>query len=87
MISQYRPGKGRELTIRRRLISRNGKKCELCGYKGYVEMHHIIRVVDGGEHSEENCIILCEKCHAWAHGLKKKNYLDPCREHWNGEGN
>ena len=85
MTSRYRPGAGKEVTIRKRLIKKKGKKCEVCSYSGYIEMHHIKRVVDGGEHSEKNCILLCEKCHAHAHGYKKKKYLDSEREHWIGE--
>lgn len=83
---RYRPGKSREKTLRKRLIAKKGKKCELCNYSGYIEMHHVERVVDGGDHTEENCVLLCEKCHAKAHGYKKKKYIDRHRENWNGKG-
>ena len=84
--NRYRPGISRERTIRKKLIKKYGDKCMVCGYPGYIEMHHIERVTDGGEHTEENCILLCEKCHADEHGYRKKKYLDPHREQWIGEG-
>lgn len=64
---------------RKRLIKKRGNKCEKCGYEGYIELHHIISVQDGGKFEDENLILLCEKCHAEAHGWKKRKWLDPLR--------
>ncbi len=82
MAYRYRPGKSRETTLRKRMITKHGKGCMQCGYPGYFELHHIKRVADGGEHREENVLLLCEKCHADAHGWSKRKYLDKSRQGW-----
>lgn len=46
--------------------------CELCGSKKGLELHHIIPVVCGGESTEDNTILICEKCH---YMLTPKNTL------------
>lgn len=68
---------------RKRIIKKRGNICEGCGYPGYVELHHIISVVDGGTNADENLLLLCEKCHAEHHGYKKVRYLDQQRKDWN----
>jgi len=68
--------------VRERVIKERGNQCEKCGYKGYVEHHHIVAINNGGSNDDENIILLCEKCHADAHGYKKKKYLDKYREGW-----
>ena len=77
----------RDMTCaRKRLFKKRGRICEICGYDGYLELHHIIPVSKGGQKTlDKNLIILCEKCHADAHGYIKKKYTDPYREYWIGE--
>jgi len=36
------------------------------------EVHHIIRVIDGGRHTYDNSILLCKECHLKRHGKKRK---------------
>lgn len=67
---------------RKRLIKSRGHKCEKCGFPGYIELHHILEVSKGGKNNDDNLILLCEKCHAEAHGYNKKNYLDKARLLW-----
>jgi len=70
----------RNLTgARKRLFAKRGKKCEKCGYVGYLELNHIIQVSDGGTNDDDNLEILCEDCHAKKHGKKKKKYVDPAK--------
>lgn len=71
---------------RKRIIKLRGNKCEKCGYKGYIEHHHIVRIIDGGTNQNENILLLCEKCHAEAHGYIKKKYMDEFREGWQSNG-
>jgi 5-methylcytosine-specific restriction endonuclease McrA len=71
---------------RKRIIKARGKKCELCGYEGYVELHHIVEAVNGGTFTDDNLILLCEKCHAEAHGWKKDKYIDKARQCWRRDG-
>jgi len=75
----------RDMTdARKRLIKKRGHKCEICGYPGMIEVHHILPVKFGGNGKMDNLMLLCEKCHADAHGHIKRKYLDPNREHWKG---
>lgn len=67
---------------RKRILKKRGNRCEQCGYTGYVELHHIKAVVDGGSHEDANLLLLCEQCHADVHGYKKRKYLDPHRKNW-----
>lgn len=39
-------------------------KCELCGSKRGLEVHHIIPITFGGEDVDENRIVVCCGCHA-----------------------
>jgi hypothetical protein len=52
---------------RKRLIQTRGERCEVCGAKGPVEMHHKNRWVDGGTYDNDNLILLCGPCHKAAH--------------------
>lgn len=70
--------------VRKRLIIERGSICQKCSYPGYVEVHHIKPVSNGGLDNAENLVLLCEKCHADAHGMKKRNWLDPERISWTG---
>jgi len=86
MIYQYRPGKSRATTLRKKMIAKHGNCCMNCGYPGgFIEMHHIDPVSNGGDHIADNVILLCEKCHMEAHGWNKKNYIDKNRENWPGQ--
>ena len=40
------------------------RRCELCGCKRSLELHHIIPAVLGGGDSDDNLILLCGGCHA-----------------------
>ncbi len=57
-------------SARKRIVAKRGEKCERCGSKAVVELHHIIRAKDGGTFADDNCILLCWLCHQKAHGNK-----------------
>ena len=67
---------------RKRIIKQRGHKCESCGYPGYIELHHVLEVGNGGTNNDDNLKMLCEKCHADAHGYIKKKYIDMDRPDW-----
>ncbi len=73
---------------RKRIIAQRGEKCERCGSKVLIELHHIARAKDGGTFADENCILLCWLCHQKAHGNKPTRkgleYYEACR-HYAGE--
>ena len=78
-------GRGNQQSIRVRYFKTHPNICTVCGYPGFVEVHHIIPVSNGGGHNDENLTSLCEVCHDIAHGKKnKKNYLDKNRKYWVG---
>ena len=55
-------------TAKRRAIRERGDACEWCGDEGEIlNLHHKVRLMDGGDHSQENVLLLCDKCHAKAH--------------------
>ncbi len=39
------------------------KKCEVCGFAGSVDIHHIVPISDGGAHSDANVALLCPNHH------------------------
>ena len=50
------------------------KKCELCGSKENLTIHHKIPLSRGIDTSKENCQTLCEDCHKDVHGSIKKKF-------------
>ena len=57
---------------RKRIIAERGHKCEHCGWTGYIELHHVTRMADGGDHSKSNVLLLCDTCHRKEHGYKER---------------
>jgi 5-methylcytosine-specific restriction endonuclease McrA len=54
--------------VRAALIKKHGKVCQKCGAKpGEIHAHHKTRLMDGGQHTEENMVLLCPECHREAH--------------------
>jgi len=53
--------------VRSEILKRDGYKCQKCGSTKNLQVHHIVRVVDGGESDPDNLITLCEKCHRKEH--------------------
>lgn len=54
-------------TIRAEIFSEN-PICQNCGRWPAEELHHLVPIADGGDHSRENLIPLCRICH----GLTKQ---------------
>ncbi len=44
-------------------LKRANHKCERCWSKCDLEFHHKIPISQGGDSSQENCIVLCHICH------------------------
>lgn len=49
-----------------RIVIDRGNKCQNCGEKDGLEVHHIIQRSNGGTNKLSNLIVLCEKCHTKA---------------------
>jgi len=51
--------------VRTQAIRKYGNKCELCGYRLSLDVHHIMPKKEGGQHEINNLMVLCPNCHAF----------------------
>jgi 5-methylcytosine-specific restriction endonuclease McrA len=55
----------RELSMK--ILERDDWKCQHCGRRDQLQIHHIVRRSHSGTDCEENLITLCSECHRSAH--------------------
>ena len=53
--------------LREQVLRRDSWRCQYCGKKSNLEVHHKEFRSRGGNDSEENMITLCEGCHSLVH--------------------
>ncbi len=53
--------------MRRRILERDGWRCQRCGSLTDLHVHHLQFRSRGGTESEANLITLCARCHAREH--------------------
>jgi 5-methylcytosine-specific restriction endonuclease McrA len=53
--------------LREHVLRRDGWRCQGCGTRSNLEVHHQEFRSQGGEDSEQNLITLCVACHSLAH--------------------
>jgi 5-methylcytosine-specific restriction endonuclease McrA len=53
--------------LRMRILERDGWRCQQCGRRDQLQIHHMIRRSQSGADCEENLIVLCSKCHRSLH--------------------
>jgi 5-methylcytosine-specific restriction endonuclease McrA len=53
--------------LRKQVLCRDGWRCQCCGTKTNLEVHHKEFRSQGGFDSEENLITLCAGCHESVH--------------------
>ena len=53
--------------IRLTALNRDQWRCRECGKAGRLEVHHVIRLKDGGTNDLSNLLTLCVGCHLAAH--------------------
>lgn len=76
-------GKSKEITddreipqlIKLKVWRRDKGKCKKCGSKKKLHYHHIKRFSEGGQHTEDNLVLLCASCHAEEHKGEKAYYM------------
>jgi hypothetical protein len=56
--------------LRKRVLRRDGWRCQLCGSMTNLKVHHKEFRSHSGEDSDRNLIVLCLDCHASSHGLR-----------------
>ena len=60
---------------------RAGYRCAKCGGYGRLEVHHRVKLSDGGApYDPDNLVCLCRGCHFEAHRRKKAR--TPGRDEW-----
>jgi 5-methylcytosine-specific restriction endonuclease McrA len=62
------------VTLRRRILRRDGWRCQFCGAMANLEVHHQQFRSRAGEDSEENLITLCASCHEELHSQRRDVY-------------
>ena len=55
--------------LRQQVLRRDGWRCQTCGSRSNLEVHHKEFRSQGGDDSEENLITLCTNCHENVHQL------------------
>jgi 5-methylcytosine-specific restriction endonuclease McrA len=53
--------------LREQVLRRDGWRCQYCGARSNLEVHHKEFRSQGGDDSEENLITLCVECHSIFH--------------------
>jgi 5-methylcytosine-specific restriction endonuclease McrA len=54
--------------LRQRVLRRDSWRCQFCGSRLGLEVHHQHFSSHSGEDTEDNLITLCASCHSVAHG-------------------
>jgi len=54
--------------LHRAILQRDGWRCQVCGKRSNLEVHHQQFRNRSGEDTEENLITLCHNCHSAEHG-------------------
>ena len=52
---------------RRAVLERDGWRCQHCGSRDNLHLHHQLFLSHGGPDSAENLIVLCAECHQALH--------------------
>jgi 5-methylcytosine-specific restriction endonuclease McrA len=53
--------------LREQVLRRDAWRCQSCGSRSNLEVHHRKFRSQGGHDSEQNLITLCAGCHEWLH--------------------
>jgi 5-methylcytosine-specific restriction endonuclease McrA len=62
------PGRYRELKMK--ILERDGWRCQCCGRRDQLQIHHMIRRSQSGGDCEQNLIVLCGGCHRSVHSTR-----------------
>jgi len=53
--------------LRRKILQRDGWRCQVCGIRTNLQVHHLNYRGRGGSDRKENLISLCADCHRQVH--------------------
>ena len=57
--------------LRQQVLERDGWRCQHCGNRTELEIHHLTRRSSMGSDTELNLITLCHGCHQETHGVRR----------------
>ena len=63
--------------LQKQILRRDGWRCQGCGTRSNLEVHHKEFRSQSGDDSEQNLITLCVECHASCH--RPRGYVGPAR--------
>lgn len=61
-------------TLRAAILERDSYRCQSCGLRKELDVHHIIPRGRGGSDNPDNLITLCRRCH---HNIHVMSYVKP----------
>jgi 5-methylcytosine-specific restriction endonuclease McrA len=61
--------------LRQQVLERDGWRCQYCGRREQLEVHHLLSRAQRGADTELNLIALCALCHSQLHRGGKQNRL------------
>jgi 5-methylcytosine-specific restriction endonuclease McrA len=70
--------------MRRAVLARDGHGCQVpgCRHVQFLEVHHIVPRLVGGDHSPENLVTICSSCHRLLHKKKLEVTAWRSRDAW-----
>ena len=75
-IYDYWPSRPPDWNVRSNNIKLNNNYCKICGNLNGLQVHHKKNIKNGGNHTSDNLIVLCEECHKDQHGGKDFSYAN-----------
>ena len=64
--------------IRAMVLARDGYRCRRCKRYGYMQVHHVKPLHEGGENDLSNLVAMCRTCHMAFH----QQHTNPERWQW-----
>jgi 5-methylcytosine-specific restriction endonuclease McrA len=55
--------------LHRQVLQRDGWRCQMCGKRANLQVHHILLRSQSGDDIEDNLITLCSECHDQIHSM------------------
>lgn len=65
-------------SLRDRISCRDNYSCKICGVGTNLEIHHIVKLIHGGDNKPNNLITLCKSCHRAIDTLDYNHAVSKC---------
>ena len=60
-----------------KILERDGWKCQRCGRRDQLQIHHIVHRSQSGADCDDNLVTLCNKCHTDLHFYRSDHRSAP----------